>query len=228
MFRGVLCIYYEDDIFTKFTMEHPEIVVRMPIVTIIPPNLVYYIGSLLPITEEYIETLLKYLEKDKDTLFFEILQKKEEEIKLILCRKKLGETEKALYETRSFLGGPVIIKKGVRYYPVVVESYKHGKRLEELTKKYFGSQDVNVLFKILDDSVEILFTTVDDIISTLSEKEKECLLSAYELGYFEWPRIHDATEISKHLNISRTTFHEHMRKAEKKIVRYIYKSLRKV
>lgn len=224
MLRGVLCIYYEKDALTKFTREHPEVSIRMPVVTIIPPNLVYSISCVSPVGEEDTRSLLDFLKRDNHTLFVKTIQKRKKDIKLALCRKKLGETEKALYLTRSFLNGAILIKKGVRYYPVFVKSYKDGKKLEMLTKEYLGSQG-SVLFKLLEEDKEPSFVTIEDILAELSEKEKECLIWAYELGYFEWPRIHDASEISKHLNISRTTFHEHIRRAEKKVMKHLYKAL---
>ncbi|MCD6445966.1 helix-turn-helix domain-containing protein [Candidatus Bathyarchaeota archaeon] len=225
MLKGVLCIYCKDAL-TKFTEEHPDVIIRMPIVTILPPDLVYWVGTVYFKREASIKSLLECLETDKYTIFAKVIQKRKRDAKLIASRKKLGETEKALYKTKSFLSGPIIIKKGIRYYPVVVEKYKQGKILEQLTKKYFGSQDISVFFKILSENAEPMFITVEDITSALTEKEKKCLIWAYELGYFEWPRIHSAVEISNHLNISRATFHERIRRAEKKIMSYIYKNLK--
>jgi predicted DNA binding protein len=58
----------------------------------------------------------------------------------------------------------------------------------------------------------------DDPSSSLSSRQAEVLELAYEAGYFDWPRDTDAETLADQLDISHTTFLEHLRKAEKKII----------
>lgn len=44
------------------------------------------------------------------------------------------------------------------------------------------------------------------------------LITAYSLGYYDVPRKVSSKEVSRHLNMDKSTFVEHLRKAERKIV----------
>jgi predicted DNA binding protein len=54
--------------------------------------------------------------------------------------------------------------------------------------------------------------------SSLSTRQAEVLELAYEAGYFDWPRCADSETLADRLDISHTTFLEHLRKAEKEII----------
>jgi predicted DNA binding protein len=53
---------------------------------------------------------------------------------------------------------------------------------------------------------------------SLSPRELQSLLSAYELGYFEYPRRCSLTDISQKLLISKATLNEYLRKAIRKVL----------
>jgi len=52
----------------------------------------------------------------------------------------------------------------------------------------------------------------------LSERQREVFELAQRGGYYEWPREKSATELASKVDISKTTFLEHLRKAEAKIL----------
>ncbi|ELY86157.1 helix-turn-helix domain-containing protein [Natrialba taiwanensis] len=54
--------------------------------------------------------------------------------------------------------------------------------------------------------------------SSFSTRQGEVLELAYEHGYFDWPRETDVKTLADQLDISHTTFLEHLRKAEKKVI----------
>jgi predicted DNA binding protein len=54
--------------------------------------------------------------------------------------------------------------------------------------------------------------------SLLSSRQLETIKHAYEAGYFDWPRRADAETLANQLDISHSTFLEHLRKAEKKVI----------
>ena len=43
--------------------------------------------------------------------------------------------------------------------------------------------------------------------------------AAFHSGFFEWPRDTTGEEIADSLGVTPPTFHQHLRKAEKKVVR---------
>jgi predicted DNA binding protein len=55
--------------------------------------------------------------------------------------------------------------------------------------------------------------------SILSERQAEVVTLALEDGYYEWPRGADAETLADRLDISHSTFLEHLRKAESKLLR---------
>lgn len=52
----------------------------------------------------------------------------------------------------------------------------------------------------------------------LTDRQRTVASRALEAGYYEWPREIESEELASELDISRTTLHEHLRKAEKKIL----------
>ncbi len=56
------------------------------------------------------------------------------------------------------------------------------------------------------------------ITARLTDRQQTSLETAYLNGYFEWPRPVDGTELAETMDISRQTFHQHLRAAERKLV----------
>ncbi|WP_241430217.1 bacterio-opsin activator domain-containing protein [Natronobacterium gregoryi] len=57
-----------------------------------------------------------------------------------------------------------------------------------------------------------------DLEQQLTSRQQASLEAAHMNGYFEWPRLSDGEEIAKTLGITRQTFHQHLRAAERKLV----------
>jgi hypothetical protein len=55
-------------------------------------------------------------------------------------------------------------------------------------------------------------------LASLTSKQRQALITAYSLGYYDVPRKVSSEEVSRHLNMDKSTFVEHLRKAERKIV----------
>lgn len=60
-------------------------------------------------------------------------------------------------------------------------------------------------------------STVVDITEELTDRQLAALMAAYHAGFFEWPRDASGEEVAESLNIAAPTFHQHLRKAEKKV-----------
>ena len=66
-----------------------------------------------------------------------------------------------------------------------------------------------------DRSLTEFAAEVDD---RLTERQRSALKTAELNGYFEWPRPVDGSEIADRMGITRQTFHQHLRAAERKLV----------
>ncbi|MFP4050852.1 MAG: helix-turn-helix domain-containing protein [Thermoplasmata archaeon] len=89
-----------------------------------------------------------------------------------------------------------------------------------------GEQEELGMFLDMIESVgeikKIKFTkaTYDskDLISTLTDKQKEVVELAKRKGYYDYPRGITLDELSKELNISKSKTSEHLRKAEQRLM----------
>jgi len=66
-----------------------------------------------------------------------------------------------------------------------------------------------------DRSLTEFAAAVDD---RLTDRQRAALRTAELNGYFEWPRPVDGSEIAEQMGITRQTFHQHLRAAERKLV----------
>jgi DNA-binding CsgD family transcriptional regulator len=58
----------------------------------------------------------------------------------------------------------------------------------------------------------------ESYLSKLTLKQRQAMITAYGLGYYDVPRRVSSEEVSRHLEIDKSTFVEHLRKAERKLV----------
>jgi PAS domain S-box-containing protein len=58
----------------------------------------------------------------------------------------------------------------------------------------------------------------NQLVDSLTEKQRNVLQSAFLEGYYDWPRRSTAAEVAARLGISSATFHQHRRLAEQKLL----------
>jgi DNA-binding CsgD family transcriptional regulator len=85
------------------------------------------------------------------------------------------------------------------------------KEFLQYTNKWAGNS-----FKILG------LTSIDakgeSLLSKLTLRQRQMLLTAYALGYYDVPRRISSDDLSRHLNVDKSTIVEHLRKAERKLI----------
>jgi HTH DNA binding domain len=61
-------------------------------------------------------------------------------------------------------------------------------------------------------------TKAESPLSKLTVKQRQALLTAFALGYYDVPRRISSEDLSRHLNADKSTIVEHLRKAERKLI----------
>jgi len=113
---------------------------------------------------------------------------------------------------------PNMIESGWVYHRLIV--FKH-EDLEELLKRFDKwGWFYKILRKVPFDGfvASSLTMSADALFSGLTEKQMEAILSAHRHGYYNLPRDADVQTIAAKMKVPRTTFQEHLMKAENKLV----------
>ena len=113
---------------------------------------------------------------------------------------------------------PNIVENGWVYHRLIVLRHKD---LEELLRRFDNwGWTYRILRKTPFDGfiASSLTLTTDALFSGLTEKQMDALLTAHRHGYYNLPRDADVQAIAAKEKVSRTTFQEHLKKAENKLV----------
>nr|KXH75477.1 MAG: hypothetical protein AM325_11085 [Candidatus Thorarchaeota archaeon SMTZ1-45] len=113
---------------------------------------------------------------------------------------------------------PVVYDSGWEYYRVVTfKSEEFGKLLRKLRESGF---EVEVLKRSTFEGflASSLSASADAMFSKLTEKQMDSLVTAFIYGYYDRPRRTDIQSIAKKLGVPRSTFQEHLKKAERKVM----------
>jgi len=113
---------------------------------------------------------------------------------------------------------PNMIENGWAYHRLIV--FKH-KDLEELLRRFDKWEWVyKIMRKVPFDGfiASSLTLTADALFSGLTERQMSAVLTAHRHGYYNLPRDADIQTIAAKEEVPRTTFQEHLKKAENKLV----------
>ena len=113
---------------------------------------------------------------------------------------------------------PIAYENGWEYFRLI--AFRHEGITKLLTKLRESGFNVEILRKTPFDGyiASSLTLSTDTLFSGLTEKQMDALLAAYAQGYFRFPRGSDLQTIASKEKIGRTTFLEHLKKGENKII----------
>jgi predicted DNA binding protein len=106
-----------------------------------------------------------------------------------------------------------IIMSSEKYTISVIGDQQNLTRFIELAKTHLG--------KIENISFKKAAYQKHDILSVLTDKQKDILITANKHGYFKYPRKIKTEELAKKIGISKGTTIEHLRKAEERLMENI-------
>ncbi|WP_332898893.1 PAS domain S-box protein [Haladaptatus sp. CMSO5] len=86
---------------------------------------------------------------------------------------------------------------------------------DALCERYPGLELVSR--NTIDRKVAMPEELAESLIGQLTERQRTALKSAYYAGFFDWPRESAGTDVAASIDVSPATFHEHLRRAQRKI-----------
>ncbi|MHA1937770.1 MAG: helix-turn-helix domain-containing protein [Candidatus Thorarchaeota archaeon] len=129
-----------------------------------------------------------------------------------------GTVQNYLGDPSLLLIPPIAYENGWEHLRLIAFRHENVKKLLERLRN--DGFDVEIIRKKPFDGyiASSLTLTTDALFSGLTEKQVHALLTAFAQGYFRFPRGSDLQTIASKEKISRTTFLEHLKKAENKII----------
>jgi predicted DNA binding protein len=120
---------------------------------------------------------------------------------------------------------PDVVFGGWSHYRIIL--FRHEDFAEVIRRLEAREFTVEVLRKAeVKGSLAGNILEADTIFSALTGKQMDALMRAYTHGYYQMPRAADIQEIAKVERVKRTTFQEHLKKGENKIIERIIPYMR--
>jgi predicted DNA binding protein len=113
---------------------------------------------------------------------------------------------------------PIIYRHGWEYYRVVAFGHEELKALMQRFEKKGIKYEILRKVHFEGFIAGSLTLTAGALFSDLTEKQMDALLTAYRNGYYSLPRKANVQDIAFKKKVSRTTYQEHLKKAENKLV----------
>ncbi len=117
------------------------------------------------------------------------------------------------YNPQYIIINPVHVSKdGLEYWEVGCLDRKELMKIINAAEKHYNGK----LFSIKEEKISSV--SIVNIFPNLTKKQKESIEIAYKNKYYNYPRKLTIKKLAKIVNKSYSTFQEHLRKAEKKII----------
>lgn len=114
---------------------------------------------------------------------------------------------------------PAIHKQGWEHYTVIAFDEDDIRSLHE---EFENDREIEVLSKTGLSETRIphsMLAPVDQLFADLTDRQLSALRLALDNGYYEEPRGCSVSELAEQTTVARSTFEEHLRKGENKLIR---------
>lgn len=106
---------------------------------------------------------------------------------------------------------PITAEHGWKRYTVIAPTRTRASALVERMRE-LGEVEVEKVAPVDGSELEATIP-LSTVTRNMTDRQLEALRVAIERGYFETPREASTEDLAKHLDVSRTTYQEHLRKA---------------
>ncbi|RKD85927.1 helix-turn-helix domain-containing protein [Halopiger aswanensis] len=113
---------------------------------------------------------------------------------------------------------PTIHRQGWEHYSVIAFDEAD---VRALIRDLESDRDIDVLSKTAIEEQQIphsMLAPVDQLFEDLTDRQLAALRLALESGYYEQPRKTSLRELAERTSVARSTYEEHLRKAENKLL----------
>ena len=113
---------------------------------------------------------------------------------------------------------PTVHRQGWEHYTVIAFDEANIRHLYEDLE---DARDIDIVSKTRLESTQIphsMLAPVDQLFDELTDRQLAALRLALDNGYYEQPRRTSTRELAEQTSVARSTFEEHLRKAENKLV----------
>lgn len=156
-----------------------------------------------PVDEEKLESMDEYLE------WWERLSGESDNVDY-LCKFSLNDIDEGVQ-----LGGnPGVTSDGIRVDDDGVNMAMVGSQ-DDIAREIrdFGEVGISVLLQRISD-----YGGPRNTLDSLTERQRQIIQTAYELGYYEVPRSVSTADIAEELQLDASTVGEHLQRAERNMV----------
>ncbi|RJT07979.1 helix-turn-helix domain-containing protein [Halococcus sp. IIIV-5B] len=133
-------------------------------------------------------------------------------------------SETLLLITKKSSGIIPVIRRNHGLFQNVNQFKVHTRMFEIVVFERDDLKDIIADLRQLGDINVRQLTPIEGPAALLSSRQQEVISLAHAQGYFDWPRDTELEPLAEQLDISHTTFLEHLRKAEAKILDETLKS----
>jgi predicted DNA binding protein len=120
---------------------------------------------------------------------------------------------------------PVIYDAGKEHYRVVVFRHQDLRNLFDSLNWSGAKIQVTRKERLSGSIAGYLTVSTHDLFSRLTKKQAEALLQSFRMGYYRLPRRANLSTIASRAQVPRTTFEEHLKRAENKLMESLVPSL---
>lgn len=135
------------------------------------------------------------------------------------CSCETGRVHPILqkYDCHYLLPNAIVTQEGKRRYRILVTNERNLDNLLSDLKSTGDSKVVSMRSLSSEGPSRILI--VSSVLEDLTPRQREVLSVAYQHGYFDIPHAITIDELAQKLGLHKATIHEHLRKAERTIMR---------
>ncbi len=214
MWIGHFKLRHENCIYLTNSSRYNVIISMYPLSSYVKGSYRYHTNiNILSGKEEDIKHFINGIRKDKRCLEF----KGQGNVYLSYMRLKAQDYHTTNYYTHKiFLLKPIVHKEGA-------EDWYFGawerETITEILKTFKKHFQVEILSIREEDFTDIF---VPQVMPKMTTKQKEAFFTAIREGYYNFPRKINLQALAKESKVSRVTFLEHLRKAERKVLSELF------